>query len=85
MCKDYKINDKILYNFYYYGVLDVGNYYNVIDNLTLDIFINIPLTLIDKLDITSLYIINNNRYYFKNIFGILGRPRLFVHLLKEQL
>ena len=84
MCNNYKITNKILYNFYY-GVLDVGNFYNVIDNLALDIFINVPIDLIDKLDITSLYIINNNRYYFKNVFGVLGRPRLFVYVLKEQL
>ena len=85
MCKDYKINDKILYNFYY-GVLDVGDYYNVINNLVLEIFINVKLDLVAKLDITYLYMDNRgNRYYFKNMYFILGRPRLFVRLLEEQL
>ena len=85
MCKSYKITDKILYNFYY-GILDIGNYYNVIDNLTLDIFINVKLDMVDKLNITCLYIDNkSNRYYFKNKFFIFGCPRLLVRLLEQQL
>ena len=85
MCKSYKINDKILYNFYF-GVLDVGDYYNVIHNLVLDVFINVKLDLVDKLDITYLYMDNKgNRYYFKNMFFIFGRPCLFVRLIEQQL
>ena len=76
--------NQILNNFYF-GLLYVGNFYNIHTNLVLEIVINIPIDLIDKLDITSLYIINSNRYYFKNVFGVLGRPRLFVHLLEQQL
>ena len=85
MCKSYKINNNVLYNFYY-GVLDVGSYYKIIHNLTLDIFINVKLDLVGKLDITYLYMDNRgNRYYFKNMYFILGRPRLLMLLLEQQL
>ena len=47
---------------------------------------NTPLHFIDKLDITSIYIDKSSTvYWFENIFGILGRPVLFVDLLQEQL
>jgi hypothetical protein len=85
MCYGYTRTDRLLNNLYY-GVLDVGNFYNVIDNLTLDIYINVKLDLVDSLDITYFYLdYKGNAYDFKNVFAVLGRPRLFSVLLEQQL